>query len=153
MVSPRRKPRQGRSKQTDLAGTIRGAGLRRTGPRVAVLKQLELAAAPVSHGEIVEALGVDYDRATIYRNLMDLVRAQLVTRSDLGDHVWRFEAVRGGESAHTSEHPHFLCTDCGVVSCLPGEVVNVIPVRGVPRSLRKRDVEVQIKGLCDACER
>jgi Fur family ferric uptake transcriptional regulator len=153
MVSSPRERRKRVSRQTDLVRAIRSAGLSRTGPRVAVLQHLETATAPLSHGEIVDALGSGYDRATVYRNLMDLVRAQLITRSDLGDHVWRFEVVRSGEAAHTSEHPHFLCTDCGEVSCLPAEVVSVVPVRGVPRSLRRRDVEVQIKGLCNSCER
>ena len=136
-----------------MTGAIRGAGLSRTGPRVAVLRELEVALAPMSHGEIVTALGPDYDRATVYRNLMDLVGAGLVTRSDLGDHVWRFEVVRGGTPTHAAGHPHFLCVDCGVVSCLPGEAVSVVPVRGVPRSLRGGDVELQVKGLCDSCER
>jgi Fur family ferric uptake transcriptional regulator len=136
-----------------LRDAIRNAGLRRTGSRVAVLKELESADAPLSHGEIARALGLHYDRATIYRNLMDLVRAKLVTRSDRGDHTWRFRVARGGESAHTLGLPQFLCTDCGKLSCLPRDAVTLVPVRGVPRSLRKRDIEVQIKGLCDSCLR
>jgi Fur family ferric uptake transcriptional regulator len=153
MVSRKREPRRRRPKPTDLTGVIRGAGLSRTGPRIAVLRELEAATAPLSHAEIVAALGADYDRATVYRNLMDLVGAQLVTRSDLGDHVWRFEIVRVGETAHAAGHPHFLCIDCGEVSCLPGKAVSVVSVRGVPRSLRRRDIELQVKGLCDSCER
>jgi Fur family ferric uptake transcriptional regulator len=137
-----------------LTGAIRDAGLSRTGPRVAVLRELEAAMAPMSHAEIVTSLGRDYDRATVYRNLMDLVGAGLVTRSDLGDHVWRFEIVRSSsEPTHAGGHPHFLCVDCGVVSCLPGEAVSVVPVRGVPRSLRWGHVELQVKGVCDSCER
>jgi Fur family transcriptional regulator, ferric uptake regulator len=150
MAKANHKPRQN---PEDLRDAIRNAGLRRTGPRVAVLRELKSATAPLSHGEVAEALRLDYDRPTIYRNLMDLVRAQLVTRRDLGDHTWRFSIVRGDEDAHTSEHPHFLCTDCGELSCLPREVVTLVPVRGVPRSLRKRDIEVQVKGLCDSCQR
>jgi Fur family ferric uptake transcriptional regulator len=153
MVSPRREPRKRRQRPADPTSAIRAAGLSRTGPRVAVLRKLELATAPLSHAEIVDALGRDYDRATVYRNLMDLVGVGLVTRSDLGDHVWRFEIVRAGKTAHATGHPHFLCTDCGEVSCLPDEAVSVVAVRGVPRALRTRDIELQVKGLCDSCER
>ena len=32
----------------------------------------------------------EFDRATIYRNLVELAEAGLVNRIELGDHVWRF---------------------------------------------------------------
>jgi Fur family ferric uptake transcriptional regulator len=114
---------------------------------------MEAARGPVSHGEVADDLAASgYDRATVYRNLMDLVEAGLVTRSDLGDHVWRFELLRGGGRMH-AEHPHFLCTDCGDVACLPGNAVRFVASRGVPRAVGRNDVEVHVKGLCDACAR
>jgi Fur family ferric uptake transcriptional regulator len=84
---------------------------------------------------------------TVYRNLMDMVQADLVRRTDLGDHVWRFELHRDG--GH--EHPHFLCVDCGGVSCLPDDSVRLLPTRGAPQAMRSREVEVQLRGRCDAC--
>jgi Fur family transcriptional regulator, ferric uptake regulator len=145
--------RSARKHRDDPASVLRGAGLRRTGPRVAVLEQLEAAKAPLSHGDIAGALAArGFDRATVYRNLMDLVRAALVTRTDLGDHVWRFARTHTQGAAHASVHPHFVCTDCGEVSCLPGDAVKVTGGRGVPRAVRRRKIEVQVKGLCDACE-
>jgi Fur family ferric uptake transcriptional regulator len=117
------------------------------------MQHLETALGPVSHGEIAQTLAPSgYERATVYRNLMDLVEAGLVTRSDLGDHVWRFEPVRRGGKAH-AEHPHFLCTDCGDVACLPDDAVRIVSSRGVPRAVGKNDVEVQVKGRCDSCAR
>jgi Fur family ferric uptake transcriptional regulator len=136
---------------SDWTGALHGAGLRRTGPRIAVLEQLDAADAPLTHGELVEMLAhLAYDRATLYRNLVDLVGAGLVTREDLG-HLWRFELVRREGRGHGSEHPHFLCNECGEVSCLPQGVVRVVPIRDGPRALREKRVEVQIKGRCDAC--
>jgi Fur family ferric uptake transcriptional regulator len=130
---------------------LRSSGLRRTAPRVAVMQFLEGAAAPRSHGEIAEELALlGFDRATIYRNLIDLVEANLVTRRDLGDHVWRFE-IRRGTADHASEHPHFLCVTCGGVTCLPGGTVRFVSARGVPRAIASRSVEVQVKGHCDTC--
>jgi Fur family transcriptional regulator, ferric uptake regulator len=137
----------------ELTDALRAAGLRRTSPRIAVLQQLEAATGPVSHGEIAERLAPSgYDRATVYRNLMDLVEVGLVTRADLGDHVWRFELVRKGTKTH-GEHPHFLCTDCGDVACLPGDAVRIVSSRGVPRAVGRNAVEVQVKGRCDSCAR
>jgi Fur family ferric uptake transcriptional regulator len=135
----------------DYQERIRASGLRSTAPRVAVLRQLEAARAPLSHAELVDSLGDEgYDRVTIYRNLTDLTEAGLVVRADLGDHVWRFELRRAGE-AHQGTHPHFTCTDCGTVSCLPAESVRVTPARGAPRAVAARAVAVHLRGLCDSC--
>src|SRR5262249_45756222 len=89
-----------------LRGRIHSVGLRSTGPRVAVLRRLEHARTPVSHADIVNDLApLGFDRATIYRNLMDLTQAGMVSRTDLGDHVWRFE-LRRQVRMRDGEHPH-----------------------------------------------
>ena len=135
----------------DLQAEIRRHGMRSTGPRVAVLSYLSEANAPLSHTEICEALAdKGYDRATIYRNLMDLAEAGVFVRSDLGDHVWRFERKQS-RAGHSSGHPHFVCVDCGEVSCLPALTVKVVAASGAPKALRTQRVEVQVKGRCDAC--
>jgi Fur family ferric uptake transcriptional regulator len=133
-----------------LRKSIRGVGLRSTAPRIAVLKRLYAATQPVSHGELVDTLsGEGMDRTTVYRNLVDLTDAGLVRRTDLGDHVWRFELKRG--EGETVRHPHFTCTDCGVVTCLPDVKLQVKPAKGVPRALSKQRVEIQLRGKCDDC--
>jgi Fur family ferric uptake transcriptional regulator len=133
-----------------LVERLRDAGLRRTAPRVAVLERLAQAEAPLSHAEMADALApLGFDRATVFRNLTDLAGAGLVTRRDLGDHVWRFALSRDGEAEHGRQHPHLLCSDCGTVVCLPDVAVKITPARG-----RKRvaQMEVQLKGLCDRCD-
>jgi Fur family transcriptional regulator, ferric uptake regulator len=133
----------------ELKSTIRRAGLRSTAPRVAVLRRLLRTSAPISHGELVAVLaGEGMDRTTVYRNLVDLTDAGLVQRTDLGDHVWRFELRRAERALR---HPHFTCVDCGAVACLPDVKVSVKPGRGVPRALQHQQVEVQLRGKCDAC--
>jgi Fur family transcriptional regulator, ferric uptake regulator len=139
-------------KLAEFQEKIRGAGLRSTAPRVAVLRELEAATAPLSHADLVEALGHEgYDRVTIYRNLTDLTEAGLVVRADLGDHVWRFE-LRRATKGHSGIHPHFTCTDCGTVSCLPEESVRITPAKGAPKAVSARAVEVHLRGLCDRCD-
>jgi len=132
-----------------LRTAIRGRGLRATPSRVAVLALLREQAAPMSHGDVADRLADQaWDRATIYRNLTDLSEAGLLRRSDLGDHVWRFEAV---DSAHADEHhPHFVCTSCGTVACMPDLELSMR--RGkAPRAVRQKEIEVQVRGRCDAC--
>lgn len=130
---------------------LREVGLRTTRPRLRVLEQLSRVTTPVSHGELVEELETQgMDRTTVYRNLLDLTDAGLVRRSDLGDHVWRFELKREG-AQNDPEHPHFTCTDCGTVECLPEVTVQVARGQRAPKSIVKRQVEVQLRGLCDDC--
>lgn len=135
-----------------LKERLRAAGLRGTSARVAVLRTLIAAEGPLSHATVHEEVaGLGFDRATTYRNLMDLSESGLARRTDHGDHVWRFELI--ADDGHEAElHPHFLCNECGAVECLPESAIAVHSRKGVPRSLRSRDVEIQVRGVCDSCD-
>jgi Fur family transcriptional regulator, ferric uptake regulator len=130
---------------------VREAGLRSTAPRIAVYCHLAAADRPISHAELFDALGPEgFDRATLYRNLIDLVSANLVTRTDHGDHVWRFELRRADEHA-AREHPHFTCLDCGTVSCLPDVEVQLKPATAAAKPRAMQLDEVHLKGRCERC--
>lgn len=136
---------------SELKDQIRSAGLRGTGSRIAVLRVLRESRVPMTHGEVFERLaGLGYDQATIYRNLMDLSRAGLLARADLGDHSWRFE-LRQGAADHKMQHPHFVCVDCGNIDCLPDGAVSVRGTPGAPKALRRRGIVIQLQGRCDTC--
>ncbi|MBX3226970.1 MAG: transcriptional repressor [Labilithrix sp.] len=137
----------------ELQELLRGVGLRSTTPRIAVLEYFHAHGGQNSHAEIFEALDDrGFDRATIYRVLMDLAEAKFLSRTDLGDHVWRFELRNGvGGVKHTEEHPHFVCVDCGEVSCLPGMSIRLEGATKAPKSVTTKKVEVQLKGRCDNC--
>jgi Fur family ferric uptake transcriptional regulator len=137
----------------DLQTLLRDAGLRSTVARIAVLEYFHTHGGQNSHAEIFDALGErGFDRATIYRILVDLADAKILSRTDLGDHVWRFELRRGiGQTEHTEEHPHFVCVDCGEVSCLPNLSIKLDGPGKSPKAVTKNKVTVQLKGLCDDC--
>jgi Fur family transcriptional regulator, ferric uptake regulator len=146
----------GRQNLDELRSAVRAKGLRATPSRLAVLELLRSSDSPMSHGDVADRLATqEWDRATIYRNLTDLAEAGLVRRTDVGDHVWRFEAVTGDHEA--SAHPHFVCTECGTVECLPEIELAVRTSRTAsrakpPRAVKQRQVEVHVRGLCDACQ-
>lgn len=128
---------------------IRSAGLRATPARVATLRLLRDATSPMTHAEVAERLDENgADKATAFRNLNDMTDAGLLRRTELGDHVYRFEEVRPGEDGSDS-HPHFLCTVCGTVSCLD-------EVKLTAGSLRKSSevgevAEILLRGRCNNC--
>jgi Fur family ferric uptake transcriptional regulator len=133
----------------DLRMLIRSRKLRATPSRIAVLGLLIARAHPLSHADVSEQLGAHgWDPATLYRNLTDLVDVGLARRTDVGDHVWRFEIV--GDEHDAVAHPHFICTECGTVECLP-IMQFVLPRAKTPRAVKQRQIEVHLRGLCDAC--
>jgi len=127
---------------------IRAAGLRATARRVAVLAILSKAAEPMSHGEIAARLTrVPNARSTVYRNLVALAKAGLVHRSSV-DGVWRF--ARAPDAQHARAHPHFACDRCGRIACLVATTVT-IDREAVPLAVRLGQIEIVIRGVCDAC--
>ena len=148
-----KSPQRSLSSLSEIRASIRSAGLRSTMPRIAVLSYLQSVTTPLSHAEIFDALEEQgFDRATIYRNLVDLTEAGLLVRTDVGDHVWRFELRRTGQgeqqTEHSTLHVHRLWR-----SGMPSrdDVSVSQPATTVPRSVRAQQVEVQLKGLCDRC--
>ncbi len=131
---------------------IREAGLRVTGPRISVLTVLAEASKPLSHAQVADLLeGSTIDKATVFRNLQDLAEVGMLKRTDLGDHVWRYE-LAAGHGAHPGDgHPHFVCSTCATVSCISGATVTVKAPRTAPATLRRGAFEVQLRGVCDAC--
>lgn len=127
---------------------IRQSGLRVTPARIATLACLRESDSPMTHAEVADHVcGRGIDKATAFRNLNDLTDVGLLRRTELGDHVWRFEAVRG-ESAGDG-HPHFLCVDCGTVSCLDDVKLTAGSLR---QSAKVGEItEILLRGHCNDC--
>lgn len=134
-----------------LRARLREAQLRGTSARLAVLAVLEQAVGPKTHLEVFELLvHLGLDRATVYRNLVALADAGFASRTDLGDHVWRFELLQQG-GHEGGRHAHYVCTDCGEVSCMKEvEVEAVSPPTRV--AAPGKVTEVLFKGVCDKCD-
>ena len=135
-----------------LTRELREAGLRATAARLAVLRLLRDSASPQSHGEIAQTLqAAPWSRATLYRNLIDLEKAGLVRRTQLGEPVWRFEDAAKKHGVRS--HPHFLCSSCGKMVCLPHINLDLDQVTGINRALAHGGYEIQLRGHCDDCHR
>jgi Fur family transcriptional regulator, ferric uptake regulator len=139
------------AEQELLRVRIRDAGLRCTPARLAVLVELKASGSPLSHADIASTLApLGFNRATVYRNLVGLSEAGLLSRVDLGDHIWRFEWRSNGQG-DADEHPHFVCTQCGEVSCLVGVEVSIGSTPRAKRSAVGEVTEILLKGRCNRC--
>ena len=129
-----------------IKDTIREHGLRATPARIATLNLLLETSSPMTHAEVAAVLDdLGVDKATAFRNLNDMAAAGILNRTELGDHVWRFELANHDNSTH----PHFICVECGNVSCLDD-------VKLTARSLRASQqvgevTEILLRGHCNDC--
>lgn len=146
-------------KETDFSvfrDKIRQAGLRSTQARVAVLERLQSAAGPLTHAQVADDLEArGFDKATIYRSLVELAEVGLLSRMELGDHVWRYELRAekpADEHAPGAEHLHFVCTDCGKIECLDGVTVDSALAPAIKRATGGTINDVLLKGTCRKCE-
>lgn len=132
----------------EIKERIRELGLRVTAPRMAVLHVLAEAERPLSHAEVVAQMGdnIPWDRATVYRNLVALVGIGLARVASHAAGICRYEVARGEKH---DAHPHFLCDDCGVVSCLPE--TEVVTPKKAKWSKSLKAAEVQFVGRCPSC--
>lgn len=128
---------------------IQAAGLRATPGRIATFCVLAKSHMPLTHAEVADALRESgFDKATIFRNLTDMAAAKLLRRSELGDHLWRFEPIHESDQERHA-HPHFVCVDCGTVSC--AEEIELSP-KSKSASLALGEVtEILLRGHCNNC--
>lgn len=129
---------------------VRDAGLRATGPRVAVLQLLAGAKRPLSYTEVVAELGQDeWDQTSLYRNLVKLAESELVRVASRVGGIARYEFSSSSNEDHA--HPHFSCSDCGVVNCLPTmELTDMVDSRW---RASVREAELQVVGTCPSCRK
>jgi Fur family ferric uptake transcriptional regulator len=106
---------------TDLEQRLRGADLRVTRPRVAVLRALETRPHADTDALIDAVRGElpDVSHQAVYDVLRALTAAGLIRRIQPANSVARYEARIG------DNHHHVVCRSCGVIAdvdCAVGEV-------------------------------
>ena len=125
---------------------IRGAGLRCTPQRVAVLDYLVRHPDHATVEELWPALNRRQtlaSRATVYNTLHTLVEAGLVREFKLDANAARYDAC-------LDPHHHFVCDRCGGVEDLEWFEVPALDRKRVGvRSIRS--YEIVVRGVCSKC--
>jgi len=125
---------------------IRGAGLRYTPQRAAVLDYLVRHPDHATVEELWPALNkrhIQASRATVYNTVHTLVEAGLVREFKLDGHAARYDAC-------LEPHHHFVCDRCGGVEDLEWFDVPALDRKRVGvRSIRS--YEIVVRGVCSKC--
>jgi len=133
-----------------IEASIRATGARVTTSRVRVLRLLQLAQEPLSHGDIELQLSKDalpgMDRVTLYRVLDWLSEVSLAHKAADARGVFRFSAAQ--PNVEHAAHVHFRCTGCGGVFCLKAPPP---PPPPLPKGFRLAAMAVDIRGECPRC--
>tara|TARA_B100001142_G_scaffold256268_1_gene257622 strand:+ start:49 stop:441 length:393 start_codon:yes stop_codon:yes gene_type:complete len=103
---------------------------------------------PVSILDLIEKFATTMDKSTIYRILERLEDSNMIHSFIDNDGVKRYAQLEDEESATSDEgsHPHFICNDCGISSCLPVK----ISIPSVPDYIIE-NAEHLLKGICKDC--
>lgn len=134
----------------DLQHSIRGAGLKVTGPRLAVLEALDRlphASADIVFGEVKRELSGTSLQA-VYGVLAALTAAGLLRKIEPAGSPARYERRTG------DNHHHLVCTQCDAiqdVDCAIGQAPCLTPVDAA--GFQVHQAEVTYWGLCAGCRR
>lgn len=132
-----------------IEGRLRGAELKLTPQRFAVLEYLTRAAGHATADEISAALNRRFpqaSRATVYNTLNALRDAGLVHEIRIEGAVARYECERG-------PHHHFVCRECGRLEDVPLEAFDPPPPARLDAGHRVEHCEVVLRGVCASCEK
>lgn len=133
----------------DLAQAIRGAGLRLTEPRLAVLRAL----GSHSHRDAAEVFAAvsaelpDTSVQAVYGVLSALTEAGLVRRIEPAGSTARYER------RVDDNHHHIICSECGAIAdvdCVIGAAPCLVPSDA--HGFTVRSAEVNFWGVCPECQ-
>ncbi|MBW2170489.1 MAG: transcriptional repressor [Deltaproteobacteria bacterium] len=138
-------------KHCDYTQMLEVRGVDPTPLREEVLRSVGEEQRPLSAAEIMAAVQdrMSINKVTLYRILDLLVDKGLVKRLSAGDRAFRYGM---GETRHHPDHPHFVCSACGIMECLGPHLLpsNVKELQSKGDRVIK-NVELRFEGICESC--
>jgi len=133
-----------------LSRALRGSGLRLTHQRLEVIREVALSdehpdveALYRAVRERVPTISLD----TVYRTVATLSDLGLVRRVVLTPGPARYDA-------NASRHHHYVCTRCWLIRDIDDKALDAVRAPRGTASLGSVDsVEVQLRGVCTACQK
>ena len=124
------------------------AVIRKTKTVESLMKFFKKSKYPVSILELTEKFDGTMDKSTIYRIIERLEDSNIIHSFVDSDGMKRYANFKDEGSAINDEgtHPHFVCNDCGISSCLPVK----ISIPTFPDYIIE-SAEHLLKGRCKNC--
>lgn len=124
--------------------------LKKTTTRMDILRLYLSQSHALSHSDLEQALGSDFDRVTLYRTLHTFEEKGIIHKvpDDSGATKYALCAEACSEHHHHDEHIHFSCTKCGNTYCLDHYP---IPKIQLPEEFKTESLHLYAKGICRKC--
>jgi Fur family ferric uptake transcriptional regulator len=124
--------------------------LKKTKPRISVLKVLASRKTATSQPDLEEILGKEIDRVTLYRVLKTFEEKGIIHKILDLNGTANYAACDESctEHEHDDKHVHFNCTSCLNVYCL--DELHV-PSLSMPKGFTAANVALIVYGICDKC--
>jgi len=135
---------------------LRGAGLKVTGTRLALLQLVGRRGRHMTADEITAGLtkaGAPADRVTVYRNIDKLLRSGLLIATHIPGRALRVGLCTRPRSDH---HHHIVCQVCGRINettgcCVAGQWEQLKKRLGEQTGWTLTDHAMQYIGICPDC--
>lgn len=131
-----------------LHTTLHEAGYSLTDARKAVFSAL-LDREPLTMNELVKAVGVGVNRASIYRIIELFERLGIVERLNIG---WKYKLEL--TDAFSSHHHHMTCLKCGRVKSFEESPTISFELKqlAMEAGFTESGHQLEIRGLCQRCQ-
>lgn len=134
---------------SDQAERIRAAGLKATGPRIAILDAVERNSHHPSAEDIYQELVKSHPSlslSTVYGTLSAFVKAGLVRKLSEVDGRLRVDGTK-------ATHDHAICRICGTIFDIETDPTTVpTPPSELPGGLAVLDVRIEYDVICAGCK-
>jgi Fur family ferric uptake transcriptional regulator len=124
--------------------------LKKTQPRLSVLKVLASRKTATSQPDLEAILGKEIDRVTLYRVLKTFEEKGIIHKILDLNGTANYAACKDScsEHDHQDEHVHFNCTVCYQLYCMENFS---LPKLSMPRGFTTSSVNLLVYGVCDSC--
>lgn len=132
-----------------LADSLKKAGQSLTNPRKVVFEALQNQEPQTMH-RLIEAVGDQIDRASVYRTIALYERLGIVQRLQIG---WKYKLELSDDFHH--HHHHLTCLKCGRVIALveDNELESKLIRLADNHKFDMQGHQLEIRGLCAECRK
>ena len=143
-----------------MEALLKTHNLRITPIRKKILNLLEDTPYAITHSQLEDILGKEFDRVTTYRTLHTFEEKHLIHRilNDTG--AWAYALCRTCDHNHEHEdekahhhvqhnHVHFKCEQCQNTVCLDN---TAIPIINLPSGYKAQEWQMLVLGICPSCQ-